>query len=70
MTNGEVHEAECEYDKNSTEKRVAKFYCETDILDKTKAFFRPEFGCYKTANSEAYEKLAAESASKVSVLCI
>ena len=55
MFNGKTVTKDCVYDDDD---RKAEFLCELDPLDKSKAFYTPSYGCFKTANTEEFDKLA------------
>ena len=53
--NGKLVTKECEYDDDD---RKAEFLCEPDPLDKSKAYYTPSYGCFKTANTDKFNALA------------
>ena len=70
LSNGEHVTKDCVYD-DPLEKKKAKFTCELDPLDKTKAYYKPEYGCFKTADTGKYEGLAENAKVEVrkNIIC-
>jgi hypothetical protein len=64
LFNNDFVTEDCVYDDPS-EKRKAVFFCEIDPLDKTKAYYTSEYGCFKTANTEKYDELAKNAENEV-----
>eukprot|EP00116_Pleurobrachia_bachei_P000427 sb/3460689/ len=64
LFNNDFVTEDCVYDDPS-EKRKAVFFCEIDPLDKTKAYYTSEYGCFKTANTEKYDELAKNAENEI-----
>ena len=54
---------DCVYDDD--DDRKSEFLCELDTLDKSKAYYTPSYGCFRTANTEQFDALADNAENAV-----
>ena len=47
--------------------RKAEFLCELDTLDKSKAYYTPSYGCFRTANTDQFDALADNAKNAVRI---